>query len=320
MRRKGRLAGPALALAVAVAPAWADDPPNDGFGGVQTPGGVVTPAPDRAFGAFQRGYFATALKEAMARIAKDPHDGAAMALVGEIYAQGLAVNKDLGEAAKWNRLASQEGNREGTFAYGMALLTGKGAPKDRDAAKVELERAAAAGHPGALYNLGIMAVEGDRKGRDFAKAAELFGKAAEAGDITALEALSALYRQGQGVAQDLPRAMGLLKQAADAKDASAAVQYAIALFNGEGVPRDEQGAARYFLLAATAGNPIAENRLARLYAAGRGVPRNNVEAARWHILARAAGVKDAWLDGTLTALTAAERGKVEEILKRQLAF
>ena len=114
--------------------------------------------------------------------------------------------------------------------------------------------------------------------------------------------------------------MALLKQAADAKDASAAVQYAIALFNGEGAPKDEAGAARYFLLAATAGNPIAANRLARLYASGRGVPKNNVEAARWHILARAAGIKDAWLDGTLNTLTPAERGKVEEILKRQLAF
>ena len=293
---------------------------DDGFGGVKTSKGVVTPVPDLAFGAFQRGYFATALKEAMARIAKNRHDGAAMALVGEIYAQGLAVNKDLGEAAKWDKLAAQQGNREGTFAYGMALLTGNGAPKDRDAARTMLERAAAAGHPGALYNLGVMAVEGDGKGRDFAKAADYFQKAADAGDITALEALSALYRQGRGVPQDLPRAIALLKQAADEKDASAAVQYAIALFNGEGVPKDETGAARYFLLAATAGNPIAENRLARLYAAGRGVPKNAIEAARWHILARAAGIKDAWLDGVLTGLTPAERGKVEEALKRQLAF
>lgn len=286
------------------------------FGGVETPAGVVAPTLDLAFGAFQRGYFSTALKEATARIAKDPRDGAAMALVAEIYAQGLAVKRDLAEAARWNRLASEQGNREASFSYGMALLKGDGVAKDRAAAKTFLEKAATGNHPGALYNLGVMAVEA----RDFGTAAGYFQRAADAGDIDALEALSALYRQGRGVAQDTGKAVDLLKQAADSRDAGAQVQYAIMLFNGEGVARDETAAARYFLKAAAVGNPIAENRLARLYAAGRGIGKNVVEAARWHILARAAGVKDTWLDGMLALLTPAERSRVEDMLRRDLAF
>ena len=308
--------GGMAALAATTAGASAEDGSADAFGGVQTPAGVVAPTPDFAFGAFQRGYFATALKEAMARLAKNPRDGAAMALVGEIYNQGLAVRRDAAEAARWNKLASEQGNREAAFAYGMALLKGDGVAKDRDAARQMLEKAAATNHPGALYNLGVMAVEA----REFANAAGLLQRAADAGDIDALEALSALYRQGRGVAQDLAKALDLLRQAADAKDASAQVQYAIALFNGEGVPKDETAAARYFLKAAAVGNPIAENRLARLYASGRGIGRNLVEAARWHVLARAAGIKDTWLDGILATLTPADRTRVEDILRRQMAY
>lgn len=315
-RLTAALVGLAFASAASLAPGVSAQTSGAVFGGVQTPSGLVTPTPDLAFGAFQRGYFATALKEAMTRVDKDRHDGAALALIGEIYAQGLAVRRDPAEAARWYRLAAEQGNREAAFAYGMALLKGEGVPKDHDAAKAMLEQAAAGEHPGALYNLGVMAVEE----QDFAKAAGYFQRAADAGDVDALEALSALYRQGRGVVKDLAKALDFLKRAADERDASAEVQYGIILFNGEGVLKDETGAARYFLKAAAVGNPIAENRLARLYAAGRGIGKDAVEAARWHILARAAGVKDVWLDGVLSSLTVPERTRVEELLRRQLEY
>ena len=315
--RSSATAAGLLALVITAAPAQAGTIPGpDDFGGVQTPGGVVAPEVDLAFGAFQRGYYATALQEAMKRVATNPHDGAAKALIAEIYSQGLAVRRDPAEAARWDRLAAEDGNREATFAYGMALLKGEGVPQDRAAAKAMLEKAAAGNHPGALYNLGIMAVDA----HDWPTAASLFQRAADAGDVDSLEALSALYRQGRGVPQDLAKSITLLKDAADNRDASAAVQYGIMLFNGEGVQKDEAAAAKYFIKAALVGNPIAENRLARLYAAGRGVNKDLVEAARWHLLARAAGVKDSWLDDMLTTLTPAERARVEDSMRRQTDY
>lgn len=313
-----RLLAVSAVAAVCLAGLGAHAQPLDAsqFGAVQTPAVTAGVTPDLAFGAFQRGYFATALKEAMARLKANPRDAAAMALIGEIYAQGLAVRRDPAEAARWNQLASAAGNREASFSLGMATLKGDGVAKDRAAAKTLLEQAAAGDHPGALYNLGVMAVEA----HDFTGAAGLFQRAADAGDIDALEALSALYRQGRGRPQDLTKALELLKQAADNRDASAQVQYAIALFNGEGVAKDETAAAKYLLRAAAVGNPIAENRLARLYATGRGLGRNVVEAARWHILARAAGLKDTWLDSVLASLTPAERTRVEELVRREMTY
>ncbi|MGI3899448.1 MAG: tetratricopeptide repeat protein [Janthinobacterium lividum] len=274
---------------------------------------------DRAFGAFQRGYFATALSEATSRLANVPQDGAAMTLIGESYSEGLAVKEDAAEADRWFKLASQHGNREGSFAYGLALLRGTGLPKDTQAAIPYLEKAAAQGHAGALYNLGVVALETDVKTRDFAKSAGYFRKAADLGDIDAEYALGNLYKAGQGVPRDLAQAAALFKSAADARHPAAQLDYAIMLFNGEGIPKDEAGAARYFRMAAFEGNPVAANRLARLYAAGRGLPKNGVEAAHWHLLARAAGVSDPWLDGILASLTPADKAKVEDQLHKSLS-
>ncbi|MFI4972856.1 MAG: sel1 repeat family protein, partial [Hyphomicrobiales bacterium] len=47
---------------------------------------------DIAYGAFQRGYYLTALAEATKRAQQN--DTAAMTLLGEIYAQGLGVGRD----------------------------------------------------------------------------------------------------------------------------------------------------------------------------------------------------------------------------------
>src|SRR5947209_15060006 len=49
------------------------------------------PPGDLAFGAYQRGYYLTALREAEKRLSANPRDAPAMTLIGEIYHDGLAV-------------------------------------------------------------------------------------------------------------------------------------------------------------------------------------------------------------------------------------
>ncbi|MGH6851552.1 MAG: tetratricopeptide repeat protein, partial [Methylocella sp.] len=111
-------------------------------------------APDTAFAAYQRGYYVTALREAMKRIEADPGDGPAMTLVGELYAEGLGVRRDATEAARWYKLASERSDRQAIFALGVAKLKGEGVPRDRAGAAALFQQAAAQNHPGALYNLG----------------------------------------------------------------------------------------------------------------------------------------------------------------------
>jgi hypothetical protein len=270
---------------------------------------------DLAFGAFQRGYYVTALRAAMKRIDSNPKDAAAMTLIGVLYRDGLGVGQNVAEAARWFKLGSDRGDREATFALGIDYLEGSGVAKDRSMAQSLFEKAAAQGHAGALFNLGIMAL--DSGPPDFTKAADYFRRSTNAGDSDAAS-LAELYRAGKGVEKDLSKAAGLLRKAADQRNVGAEVEYAIALFNGEGVAKDEVGAGKYFLRAAAQNNPVAENRIARMLAAGRGIKQDMIEAMKWHLLARAAGVKDDWLDSKLNALNAQDKLAVENAVRQYL--
>jgi uncharacterized protein len=273
---------------------------------------------DLAFGAYQRGYYSTALAEAEKRIAANPDDAAAMTLIGELYSQGLGVRRDQAEAARWYTLGNDHGDRQAAFRLGLAKLTGEGTPKDPDGAKKLFEKAAAEGHPGALYNLGVMAIENNGVVRDFAQAAKLFEQAANLGDSDAAYALGLLYRNGTGVDKSDEHAAEWIGRAAKEDNVAAEVEYAIMLFNAVGVPKDETAGAKLFLRAAARDNPVAQNRAARILAVGRGLPKDPVEAMKWHILARAAGVKDAWLDSELAKLSPKEKDAVQAAVRQYL--
>jgi TPR repeat protein len=307
-RAQQNAAPPAAASAPAPAQAQKAAPPAAGEN-----------IPDLAFGAYQRGYYATALAEATKRLAANPDDAAAMTLIGELYAQGLGAPRDLTEAAHWYKLGSDHGDRQATFALGLAKLTGAGTPKDRDGATTLFAKAAAQGHPGALYNLGIMAIENDKGvAPDFISAAKYFEQAADLGDSDAAYALGLLYRNGTGVDKSDEQAAQWIGRAAKENNIPAEVEYAIMLFNGIGVPKDETAAGNLFLKAAARDNPVAQNRVARLLAVGRGVPKDMVEAMKWHVLARAAGINDGWLDGELAKLTPKDKALVQTAVRQYL--
>lgn len=139
-----------------------------------TPAPPPSPDADLAFGAYQRGYYETALKEAMKRIAADKHDGAAMTLIGQLYEQGYGVKQDDAEAARWYAAGAAEGNAQSMFAYGLEKLQGKGVKKDIPGAADLFRKAAAKNHPGALYNLGMMELEYSRRQSRFQESLRIF--------------------------------------------------------------------------------------------------------------------------------------------------
>ena len=116
---------------------------------------------DLAFGAYQRGFYATALREAMKRLGKNPHDGAAMTLAGELYSQGLGVKEDKTEAARWYALGAEAGDPQAMFELAIARMKGEGVAKDRDGARAMFTAAAAHDNAGALFYLGLMTLQGN---------------------------------------------------------------------------------------------------------------------------------------------------------------
>jgi hypothetical protein len=109
-------------------------------------------------------------------------DPAAEVLVGDCYAQGKSVARDLKQAAAWYRRAAETG-------YIDAEL-----------------------HLAALYRDG-----GKGFPRDMAQAAEWYRKAAEQGDAGAQGTLGVLYSIGQGVPQSAVEAYYWLDLAAAVK-------------------------------------------------------------------------------------------------------
>jgi TPR repeat protein len=271
---------------------------------------------DLAFGAYQRGNFLYALREAEHRLDENSRDAAAMTLIGVIYRDGAAEGKNDLEASRWFRLASNLGDPQAAYELGTLLLEGpSGVPKDRDAAKAQFERAAARNQPAALYNLGVMALDSsnDRK-PDFAAAAQYFLRSANAGYDDAAYSYGVMLREGKGVQQNLAESAKWLKRAADAGVIAGQVEYAIMLFNGQGVPK-EAAAVAILQVAAAKGNPIAQNRLAHLYVDGVVVGRDLGKAAAWNAFAKAGGLQDQGLDVATANLTSEERSRFTRIVR-----
>ncbi|MGI6244416.1 MAG: tetratricopeptide repeat protein [Pseudochelatococcus sp.] len=272
---------------------------------------------DHAYADYQRGFYKSAFEGASLRAARNPRDGAAMTLLGEIHANGLGVARDMQRAADWYRRGDAANDRNATFALAMLTLAdGTDADAKRKTATTLLEKAAAAGHPLAAYNLALSLLAA-RQAAELPRTVSLLEQAAAAEVADAQYALAVMLREGQGAAKDSKRAAQWMARAAANGNIPAQVELAIMLFNGDGVEANEERAARLFAVAAARGNAIAQNRLARILAAGRGLPKDLVQAASWHLMAAAQGRADTWLDTALKNLTADERRRAEALAQER---
>ena len=269
---------------------------------------------DAAFGAYQRGYYLSALRiaEPLANLG----DAAAQTLLGEIYLRGLGVRQDDAEAARWYKVAADSGIPQAQFRYAMMLIDGEGVEQDTDAARELMRQAADAGDPLAAFNYGQMLIRASPTG-GFTEAFGYFEKAAESGVPDGQYALSQLYAHGQGVpeASDVEARRWLLAAAIKGHD-TAQIELGIWLINGRGGPPDPLSGFRWLKGAAESGNPIAINRVAHLYREGIGTTRDTDEAAKWAVLARRAGNADPGLDSFLRGLPEDQQRRALEAANR----
>ncbi len=163
-----------------------------------------------------------------------------------MYARGLGVRQDLGEAFKWHKKAALQGYALAQFFLGLMYADGQGVAQDAAQGAGWLRAAAQQGLPVAQFSLAAMYARGEGVGKDSYQAAAWYRKAAEQGHALAQHNLALLY------------------------------------LSGEGVPRNPAEAFRWEQKAAELGDENAQFGLGILYAKGvDGVPRNYVEAYRW---------------------------------------
>lgn len=286
--------------------------------GLALPAAAAQPFEDLAYGAYQAGHYRRAQTEALKRVEADHDDAAAMTLLGEIYRQGLGVAPDQKAATEWYEQADARGDINATFALATELLDQDSGKRDPVRAGQLLEKAAAAGHPLANYNLALALLATGQEADD-RRAVTCLRIAAKAEIGDAMQALGTLARQGRGLPQSDEAAAGWMKKAAAAGNVPAEVEYAIMLFNGTGVAKDEEAAAKLFLRAAHQGNPIAQNRLAKLYQFGLGIAPDRIEAAAWHLAARSQGLGDPALDELFDRLNPEQKGRAARMAASRIS-
>ncbi|HCO54256.1 MAG TPA: hypothetical protein DIT93_04460 [Pelagibacterium sp.] len=266
---------------------------------------------DLAYGAFQRGYYLTALRLAERRAATG--DAVAQTLIAEIHANGLGVPQDIPRAITWYAQADQNGDIQATFQLAMIYQTGTGVPRNRERAAALFQKAADGGHMAAKYNLGLLHVEGTYAEPSLVQAAELIGEAAEAGLPEAQYDYAIMLLEGAGVAPDTAGALDLLEMAAEQGLPEAQVEYATLLYMGarDGT-RDAQGAARWYGRAAEAGNAVGQVRYAMMLAAAEGVAEDIETAAMYRTLARRQGLTEDALEQMLRGIAPETLARAEE--------
>ncbi|WP_343059467.1 sel1 repeat family protein [Mycoplana azooxidifex] len=257
---------------------------------------------DEAYGAYQRGFYLTAMDSALPRAQNG--DPAAQTLVAELFEQGLAVKRDRSQAAFWYKQAAEGGDPAGMFKYALLLMDGRQVERDRKKADEFMKKAADAGNPSAQFNYGQMLVADGAGDTGLRAALPYYEKSAEQGIADAQYALSQLYTN----LADLPpektsRAREWLVRAARAGFDTAQLDLGIWLVNGVAGERDYEAGFKWLKRAADGGNVVAQNRLAYLYINALGTKPDPIEAGKWFVLSRRAGLNDAGLEDFYLGLT-----------------
>jgi TPR repeat protein len=179
-------------------------------------------------------------------------------LLGARSYVGDGVAKDLGEAARYFRIAADQGDATAQLCLGNCLREGEGVPRDHDQAARYCRLAADQGLADAQCTLGAAYSNGMGVPQDHSSAARYFRLAAEQGHPRAQCNYALCNRMGEGVPQNLEVASRFFRLAADQGDAMSQCELAQAFLHGVGLPQDYGEGARYHRLAADQGYPLSQ--------------------------------------------------------------
>jgi len=183
--------------------------------------------------------------------------------MGIYYFNGDGVTQSYEEAARWYRLAADQGWVHAMTNLGGMYEQGLGVPQDLGEAVAWYRRAAELGFDRGQRALGYMYQTGRGVSVDLAEAIRLYRLAAAQGYADAHNDLGTMYQQGWGVAQDDAQAIAWFRSGAELGNAWAFVNLAEHYESGRGVPADRHAAIENYKAAARLGNTKAQDWLRR---------------------------------------------------------
>ena len=227
--------------------------------------------------AYERGEFLVALRAWLE--ASEQGNAVANYRVGQLYDRGEGVEGSFPDAVAWYKRAAAGGHVGSMYRLGVIYRYGAGG------------RAAAAADSGGSAIEQMMFPNGTHVGRDSKTAFQWLASAAEAGQGEAQVLLGDMLSTGEGCARDLYSAARWYTAAA--RQNLAAAQFALGevCFHGRGIPEKLDMAVHWYRLAAEQHHVRATVALGLLHLCGKGVEEDHVEAAR--LFAAAAAANDA---------------------------
>lgn len=160
------------------------------------------------FEAYQRGDVRNAIS--MLRKPADEGHGPSQALLGHI----LDLAEENEQAAKYLRMAADQGVADGVFGLAVLYASGEGVSRDLDEARRLMTRAAGLGHRQAVQAVALAYVKGGlgltEADRGSAEALPWIERAVAMDSLPAIDRLAVAYRLGQmGLAADEKKAAEL---------------------------------------------------------------------------------------------------------------
>ncbi len=230
-----------------------------------------------------------------------------MIALGNLFQDGLGVERDLDEAADWYRKAVEAGDVPAIYQLAsFHILHSDWRGRDLDEAARLLLRAAEAGNADAQFQLGVAYGTRDddstsgadrddlsrsriRRSRTLYRsmgfaydptiAVMWMERAASQGLTDAMVNLGFRYQSGVAVSADRVAALEWFSRAAEAGSRTGQREAGLLHASKPDLSADFREAARLFQLSADAGDALAMRYLARLYDAGVGVERDLFKAA-----------------------------------------
>lgn len=211
------------------------------------------------------------------------------------YADGLLQAGDP-RCIQWFEKAYENGDADAPFSIALIYKEGKIVPPDNAKVMEYYQKAADKGNKDAMNDLAFAYEEGKLVPKDMGRGIMLMKKAAEAGSGTAANNVSIAYAQGEGVERNMDAALEWAVKAAGLGNSGQLMWFAISYFSGQnGFGEDRKKALELFRIAAEGGDLYAMKNVGLCYDKGYGTEINKLDAVCWYEKAARKGMEEAFI-------------------------
>ena len=208
---------------------------------------------------------------------------------GRLFQEGVGFDKDFDKAFDFFQKSAAQGFDKAEIALGDMYAEGKSVKRNMRMAVKHYLKAAQEGDPEALERLKELNVEKQLDPNSL----EYLSYKALTGEATNQYELYQKYYTGSGVPVDYERALKYCQEAASKGYEKAMMAMANFYTKGILVDRDPKTAFDWYRRAALVGNDSAKFMLAEMYSMGEGVDKDETRAVRYYLSAANSGVESA---------------------------